>query len=79
MFSTKCYETTDLYRLIDNEIEDVSQKILDQYIRKIDFQKHLIENSLENAVGYEKMFHMVKHADVIMVNFYELKQRYVLE
>ena len=43
------------------------------------FEKDLNENPVEYAVAYEKLFHMVRYADVIIVEYCEPKQRKVLE
>ena len=63
----------NLNHLIGEESGVVNQKNSVQYIRELDFEKDLTEKSVEYAVAYEKLFHMVRHVDVIKVEFYQQK------
>ena len=77
MVSSSCYETTDLNELVDNENEEAIQSNIEQYFHIRNFRKDLLDNSVEYAAAYEKLFHMVEYADVIMVQYCEHKQRNV--
>ena len=65
-------------QLIDNGIEEANRIGTMQYIHERKCQKVSFENLVEPAVAYGKLFHMVKYADVLMVEYCEHKQRKVL-
>ena len=75
---TWCYETTDFYQLVGNENEEASQSRLVQYIHYMNCEKDFFEISVEYAVAYEKLLHLVKSADVIKVEFCEHRQTNIL-
>ena len=56
-----------------------NQSTIVQYNHELDLQKDLIENSVDNAVPNENLFHMVKHANMTMVGYCEHNQTSVLE
>ena len=64
--------------MIDDEKEKANQNSIQQYIHEIGFEKDLIENSVENAVRFEKYCHVGKHADMMVAEYELHKQRFVL-
>ena len=71
LVSTYCYEKTEFNQLNDDKNEEAVQYNIVQYVHEMILEKGLIENSVEYAVAYENQFHMVKHADVILVEYCE--------
>ena len=50
---------------------EANQSTTVQYIHEMNFEKYFIENSVQYAVAHEKLTHLVKQADVIMIENYE--------
>ena len=50
-----------------------------QCVHEILSEKDLIKNSVEYAVAYEKLFHVVKDENVTKVEYCEHKQKIVFE
>ena len=65
--------------MIDNENEEVNQNSNMQYIHKNDSEKSLIENSVQYAVAFGKLFFMWEHAGVILFEYYLHKQTKMFE
>ena len=76
---TWCYQTMNLNQLIGHENEEANQSGIVQYVHEVIFKKDLIESSVEYAVAFEKLLHMVKYADAIRVEYCEHKQKKVTE
>ena len=53
--------------------------VLHSTFTKLISRKVFFESSVENAVAYDKLFHMVKHVNLTVVEHCELKQRIVIE
>ena len=54
---------------------EATQSYIVQFIQELTSAKDLIENSVKYAIAYVKLFHMVKYADVIKVEFYENRRK----
>ena len=65
--------------MVANEKQVVNQSSISQYIREIDFEKDLIEKSVEYAVAYGINFHMMKQAIVTLEELDEHEERNVLD
>ena len=63
--------------MIDNGNEEAIQSMMVQYINELNSEKNSNETPVEYTVAYEKLFHKVKLADVILVEYCEHKQRKV--
>ena len=75
MVSLSCYETTDLNQWIDSEKEETIQRNIVKHLHELNFEIDLIGESVKYAVGYEKLFIEVKYANVILVEYYEHRQK----
>ena len=64
MVPTRCCETIDKNQWPRNVNEVVSQSSIVQYFHELSSQEDLIETTVEHAVVYEKLFHLVKYANV---------------
>ena len=64
--------------MIDNEIEEANQSDVVQYFEEMILEKDLIGILVEYVIAYETLFHLVKHADVINVEYCEQMQRETL-
>ena len=78
MISIWWYETADLNQLIFKENEEAIQSNIERYIYEMNFEETLNESSVEYAIAYEKLFHMEKKADKIMLENSKHKQRNLL-
>ena len=63
--------------MIGNEYEQPNQICIVQFFHELKVEKDLTENSVDYAVAYEKLIHMVKYVDVIMVEYCGHKPRNV--
>ena len=59
------------------QIEEAILIDIVHYILESNSEKNSIETSVEYAVAYEKIFKMLKYADIIMVEYCERKQGFV--
>ena len=64
---------------VGNEDEVVNQSSIAPYYDEIDFEKDSIEKSAEYDVAFENFPHMVRNANMKTFEYYEPKQRIVLD
>ena len=69
----------DSNRLIDNENKEAIESNIVQFIHQMNFGKDLFENWVEYSNAYEKIVHLVKYADVIIVEYLGKKTEIYLD
>ena len=78
LISEWCFETTDMNQWVRNQNKLVNQSSIVHYNHKIFPKKDVIENSVEHAVAYDKLF-FGEFSSVELVDSCGPKQKYSIE